>query len=61
MLRRAAAATPLGCRGVGCGNRGGWAHYPHEMKIEYPPRDRSKAWSLPVHKKMVFLSNGWSA
>mmetsp|Transcript_104686 Transcript_104686/g.293406 ORF Transcript_104686/g.293406 Transcript_104686/m.293406 type:complete len:156 (-) Transcript_104686:116-583(-) len=33
--------------------------FPTEVKLAYPPKDRSKLWQLPESKNLVFVTNGW--
>lgn len=34
-------------------------HFPTEVKVDYPPRDRSRLWKLPISEKVIFVTNGW--
>mmetsp|Transcript_34491 Transcript_34491/g.77959 ORF Transcript_34491/g.77959 Transcript_34491/m.77959 type:complete len:158 (-) Transcript_34491:103-576(-) len=34
-------------------------HFPTEVKLEYPPKDRSQLWVLPVSKRLMFVANGY--
>lgn len=33
--------------------------YRHDVKVEHPPRQQPKNWRLPVHRKLVYVSQGW--
>ncbi len=35
-----------------------FGYHAHEVRVPYPPKTRSKVWKLPVHRKLVFVSNG---
>ena len=35
-----------------------FGYYSHEVHVPYPPKDRSKVWSLPEHRKLVIVANG---
>ena len=35
-----------------------FGYYNHDVRVPYPPKDRSKVWSLPEHKKLVIVTNG---
>uniref|UniRef100_A0A7S1RXE8 Uncharacterized protein n=1 Tax=Alexandrium catenella TaxID=2925 RepID=A0A7S1RXE8_ALECA len=34
-------------------------HFPTEVKLEYPPKDRSQLWKLPDSKRLMFVANGY--
>merc|ERR1719446_1408401 len=36
-----------------------YRHMPTEVKLSYPPKDRSQLWKLPDSKKIIFVTNGW--
>jgi hypothetical protein len=33
--------------------------YRHDVKVEHPPKQQPKLWRLPVHRKLVYVSQGW--
>jgi len=33
--------------------------FPTEVKMNFPPKERSKLWLLPDSKKIMFVANGW--
>lgn len=33
--------------------------YRHDVKVEHPPRQQPKLWRLPVHRKLLYVSQGW--
>ena len=35
-----------------------FGYYNHDVRVPYPPKDRSKVWSLPEHKKLIIVANG---
>jgi hypothetical protein len=35
-----------------------YGYYTHDVRIAYPPKTRSKIWKLPVHRKLLFVTNG---
>ena len=35
-----------------------FGYYSHDVHVAYPPKDRSKVWSLPEHRKLVIVANG---
>ena len=35
-----------------------FGYYTHDVRVPYPPKQRSKVWKLPVHRKLVFVTNG---
>mmetsp|Transcript_52234 Transcript_52234/g.152090 ORF Transcript_52234/g.152090 Transcript_52234/m.152090 type:complete len:160 (-) Transcript_52234:73-552(-) len=34
-------------------------HFPTEVKLNWPPKDRSQLWLLPDSKRIMFVTNGW--
>mmetsp|Transcript_55988 Transcript_55988/g.114226 ORF Transcript_55988/g.114226 Transcript_55988/m.114226 type:complete len:161 (+) Transcript_55988:3-485(+) len=34
-------------------------HFPTEVKLDYPPKDRSDLWKLPDSRRLMFVANGW--
>ncbi len=35
-----------------------FGYYTHDVRVPYPPKLRSKVWRLPVHRKLLFVTNG---
>ena len=35
-----------------------YGYYTHDVRVPYPPKHRSKIWKLPVHGKLIFVTNG---
>ena len=35
-----------------------FGYYNHDVRVPYPPKERSKVWSLPEHKKLIIVANG---
>jgi hypothetical protein len=33
--------------------------YRHDVKVEHPPRQQPRIWRLPVHRKLIYVSQGW--
>ena len=33
--------------------------YRHDLKVHHPPKQTTKLWRLPVHRKLVYVSPGW--
>mmetsp|Transcript_91964 Transcript_91964/g.213753 ORF Transcript_91964/g.213753 Transcript_91964/m.213753 type:complete len:152 (-) Transcript_91964:85-540(-) len=36
-----------------------YTHFPLEIKVQYPPKDRSRLMLLPDSKRIMFVTNGW--
>lgn len=33
--------------------------YRHDLKVHHPPKQTTKLWRLPAHRKLVYVSAGW--
>eukprot|EP00928_Gymnodinium_smaydae_P084041 TRINITY_DN67280_c0_g1_i1.p2 TRINITY_DN67280_c0_g1~~TRINITY_DN67280_c0_g1_i1.p2 ORF type:complete len:158 (+),score=30.72 TRINITY_DN67280_c0_g1_i1:100-573(+) len=36
-----------------------YCRFPTEVKLEYPPKERSELWLLPKSKRIMLVTNGW--
>ena len=33
--------------------------YRHDVRVEHPPKFPPKIWRLPLHRKLVYVNQGW--